>query len=152
MHMVSARLLLLIVALPVSFPAMAEIYKWVDDQGRVNYSDRSDGGSSSLQVEVDDSPSTSPAIDSLSREEKRRRLLETMQEDRYEKENRRAKEKAERKRDHRMCIQYKDRMRLYEQVGRLYKLDNDGNRNYMSNEERDGSVRDLQARINKYCH
>jgi hypothetical protein len=43
-------------------------------------------------------------------------------------------------------------MRLYEQVGRLYKLDNDGNRNYMSNEERDGSVRDLQARINKYCH
>jgi cell division protein FtsN len=152
MYMVIARLLLFIVALLTAYTAMAEVYKWVDDQGRVSYGDRPQDESPSQRIEVDDAPTVAPAGDSMSREEKRRRLLETMQEERYDKQQRRAEEKAERERDHRRCIQYKDRMRQFERASRLYSLDREGNRVYMSSEERDRSTQDLQASINKYCH
>lgn len=152
MYTVSARVILVIAALQVAFPASAEIYKWVDGQGRVHYGDRPEGESSTQQIEVDEAPSAPPSSDSMSREEKRRRLLETMQEDRDEKAERRAQKKAERERDHRNCIQYRDRKRQLESASRLYSLDRDGNRVFISNEERDRTMRDLQARINKYCH
>jgi hypothetical protein len=152
MYMISPRMLLFVVALLAVFPAMAEIYKWVDDQGRVNYADRAEGDSPALRIEADESPSTAPASESMSREEKRRRLLETMQEERYEKQERRAKEKADREREHRKCIVYKDRMRQIERASRMYSLDRNGNRIYMSDEERDKSTRALQASIDKYCH
>jgi hypothetical protein len=152
MYMVIARLLLFIVALPAAYPSIAEIYKWVDEQGRVSYGDRSNGASSVLQIEVEDSHTSTPTSDSLSREEKRRRLLDAMQEDRYEKENRRAEEKARFERNHRICVQNRDRMRQIEHAGVLYTLDSDGNRVYMSSEEREGSMRALQASIRKYCH
>jgi hypothetical protein len=152
MYMVYARLLLYTAALLAVFPANAEIYKWVDDQGRVNYGDRAEADSSTLRIDIDAPPSAAPAGDSMSREEKRRRLLETMQEDRYEKKERRAQENADRARNHRRCIVYKDRMRQIEHAGRVYSLDKDGNRIYMSDEERDKSTRELQASINKYCH
>jgi hypothetical protein len=144
-----SRLLLAFAALPFAFSAMAEIYKWVDESGRVNYGDKPGGESSSLQIDADRLASEN---DSAAREEKRRRLLESMQEDRLEKEQLRARKKAEREREHRMCIQYKDRMRQFERASTLYSLDTDGNRIYMSNEERDRTTRDLQSKINKHCH
>lgn len=152
MYAFIARSLLGLVVLLIALPASAEVYKWVDDQGRVHYGDQPMDETSTLQIEIDEIPTNAPASDSLSREEKRRRLLESMQEERFEKKERRAKKKAERERDHRKCILYKDKMRRFENAGRLYSLDRDGNRVYMSSEEREKSTRDLQARIKKYCH
>lgn len=152
MYILRARCLLTAIALLATFSASAGIYKWVDDEGRVHYGDRPASDAPTLQIEVDEAPSTAPASDALSREEKRRRLLETMQEEREEKAERRADIKAERERDHARCIQYKDRMRRFERASRLYSLDRDGNRVYMSSEQRDKSTRELQAKIRKYCH
>jgi Domain of unknown function (DUF4124) len=152
MYTVFLRLLLALAALATACPATAQIYKWVDENGHVYYGDRPEADSTSLQIPVDDDTAVAPANDVLTREEKRRRLLESMQEDRYEKSERRAKEKAERERERRLCNQYRDRQRLYESAGRLYNLDRDGNRIYMSIDERDKSTRELQRNINKHCH
>lgn len=152
MNTVVARYSLAAVALLAAFVTSAGVYKWEDDQGRVHYGDLPAGDVSTQEIEIDEAPSAAPASDSMDREEKRRRLLEAMQEERYEKEANRAAEKAERERDHRKCIRYRDRMRQYESAGRMYTLDRDGNRVYMSTQERDRAMQDLRASISKYCH
>jgi hypothetical protein len=42
-------------------------------------------------------------------------------------------------------------MRHYERASALYKLDDNGNRVYMSEADRARATKDLRAKISKYC-
>jgi hypothetical protein len=42
-------------------------------------------------------------------------------------------------------------MRHYERASALYKLDKNGNRVYMSENDRAQATKNLRANINKYC-
>ena len=87
----------------------------------------------------------------MSREEKRERLLDAMAEDRVEKQEKLEKQKAIKEQNRRKCNAYRDRMRHYERASALYKLDDDGNRVYMSEADRARATKDLRAKISKYC-
>ncbi len=87
----------------------------------------------------------------MSREEKRERLLQSMEEDRLEKKQQREKQQALKKQNRKKCNRYRDRMRHYERARGIYRLDKDGNRVYMSDADRSKATRKLQKQINKYC-
>jgi len=144
-----ALLLILIVPLASS----AGVYKWVDDNGKVHYGDQPQSSQPSVELNIDDTPSMSPGSsdNGMSREEKRERLLQSMQEDRFEKQEQKEKQQALRAQNKKKCNRYRDQMRHYQRANSLYKLDQDGNRVYMSDGERSRSTKKLQARINKYC-
>ena len=87
----------------------------------------------------------------MSREEKRERLLQSMQEDRLEKQEQREKQQAARAQNRQKCNRYRDQMRHYQRASALYKLDQSGSRVYMSDGERSRAMKKLQSKIDKYC-
>ena len=128
------------------------VYKWVDENGKVHYGDQPQAKTPAVEVDIDDSaPVSSGNDDRLSRAEKRERLLQSMEEDRVEKQEQREKQKALNEQNRKKCNRYRDRMRHYQRASGLYRLDNNGNRVYMSDADRSRATKNLQAKIKKYC-
>ena len=116
--------IIFLLGLIVSISAHAGVYKWVDENGKVHYGDQPKASQPTVEMNIDDTtPAPSFSDDNLSREEKRERLLQAMEEDRLH----------------------------YERANSLYRLDKDGNRVYMSDGERASATKNLRAKINKYC-
>ncbi len=146
------RNLILLYILTVPIVAHAGVYKWVDENGKVHYGDQPQASQPIVEMNIDDTtPVPSSSGDVLSREEKRERLLQSMEEDRVEKQEKREKQLAVKEQNRQKCNQYRDRMRHYERANSLYKLDKDGNRVYISDADRVSATKNLQAKIKKYC-
>jgi hypothetical protein len=139
--------LLLITAVSAS----AGVYKWTDSLGQVHYGDRPDAVSGAEEVKVDGKASSGIAVDDESRDEKRQRLLDVMQEDRHDKQQQREKERLEQEKRQRRCVSLKDRLRRAESATGVYRLDRDGNRVFLSDQGRKQSENNLRAQIDKYC-
>jgi len=146
------KYLTLLISLAVPIVTHAGVYKWVDENGKVHYGDQPKTSEPAVEMKVDDAaPTPSYSDDELSREEKRERLLQSMEEDRADKQEMREKQKAEKEKNRQKCNRYRDQMRHYERASSLYKLDKDGNRVYMSDGERARATKNLQSNIKKYC-
>jgi len=136
--------------------AQADIFKWVDENGTVHYGDKPTAGSQAIDVRQQ-KKSVRPSVDSnsdeeeLTREEKRRRILDTFEEDRIAKNEAREKKKKEKARKRKKCNRLKDYQKRARNSGRMYQLDKDGNRVYMSQDQRSQSEQNLQKRIKKDC-
>jgi hypothetical protein len=133
--------------------AHAGVYKWIDEDGKVHYTDSPMATQPSVEMNVDDS-ATVPVHGKdgqLSREEKRERLLQSMAEDRLEKQEQREKQKAIKRENRKKCNRYRDQMRHHERASSLYRLDKNGERVYMSDSDRAKATRRLQAKIKLYC-
>jgi len=129
--------------------ANAEIFKWVDEKGNVNYSDKP--ASSSVQLNISEEESKPVNKTDEARTERRRKLTEAMTEDRLEKAKKKSKEKKKKEKLNRKCIFAKDRLTNYKRAGSLYKLDKDGNRNTLTEEQHNESIKKLEKNIQKYC-
>ena len=146
------KILLILPILILPIAAQASVYKWVDENGKVHYGDQPKVSQPAVEMSIDDtSPAPSPSNDGMSREEMRERLLESMEEDRLEKLEKREQQQALKQQNRTKCNRYRDRMRHYERANSLYKLDDDGNRVYISDSERARATKNLQAKIKKYC-
>jgi len=144
----------LVIFLILPAVTLAAVYKWIDDDGNVHYGDKPTASEPSVEVDVDEIVSV-PLYDSnkgsMSREERRERLLQSMEEDRLEKREQREKQQALKKQNRKKCNRYRDRMRHYERARAVYRLDKDGNRVFMSDADRTKATKNLQKKINKYC-
>lgn len=141
----------LILIILVTVQTHAEVYKWTDDKGQVHYGDKPIAVPEAEAFGVDTRKNSGVALDDKTRVEKRQRLLDAMAEDRKEKVKQREKARAENADRQRRCVYYKDRLRLSQQASGVYRLDQDGNRVFLSEAGREQSSRNLQAQINKYC-
>lgn len=149
MNGIMKRILLLLTCLYLSSSVSAEIYKWVDDQGRTHYGDKPADEADSLQVDV----SKKGHFDSSeNRAEKRQRLLDAMQEDRLRKQQQADKQREQQQYAKRRCAVARDRLKQYESVGYLYRLDKEGNRVVIPTEKRDQLTERLRNDIRKNCN
>jgi len=145
--------LLIIIAVLYTASVQAEVYKWVDEKGRVHYGDKPTTGSQAVEVRQygsSNKPATS-GDDELSRDEKRQRISNMLEEDRLAKNKKREKKNEQREKKKRKCNRLKDRQRHYERATGLYNLDKNGNRVYISNEQREKSEQKLRQQIKKAC-
>ena len=142
------RILLLLTCLYLS-SVSAEIYKWVDDQGRTHYGDKPADQADSLQVDVSKKGHFDSSDD---RAEKRQRLLNAMQEDRFRKEQEADEQRKQQQYAQRQCVIARDRLKQYERAGYLYRLDKDGNRVVTSTEKRERMTEKLRDDIRKNCN
>lgn len=143
------NLLAIFLALLVSTSANAEIYKWVDEHGKVHYGDKPNPKSEQLNISEESSPSKS--LSKQEREERRKRLIDAYNEDRAQKKEQAEKDRKKKARLNRNCAIAKDRLKGYMRAGSLYDLDKDGNRINLSKEEREKATNSLRKQINKYC-
>jgi len=89
--------------------------------------------------------------DDSSRDEKRRRIADAMEEDRLEKKEASDKEKLERKKRKAHCNQLKDTRKRLKKASGMYKLDKNGKRVYLSDKQRSKNEKSLDKEIRKYC-
>jgi len=128
--------------------APAEIYKWVDEQGKIHYGDRAQVNSTEMDIVVTKKANVKI---SESREIKRQKLLDAYAEDNKRETKEKEELKKQKKKLERNCAYSKDRIRRYERARSLYNLDKDGNRITMSDEERQKAVSGLKKDIKKHC-
>jgi hypothetical protein len=144
------RTILLIIICVLSAAVQAEVYKWIDEKGVVHYGDKQQDGAA-IEMQVDTSESETTSESNVSRDEKRRRIADALEEDRLEKKETREKKKAERERNKRQCNRLKDKMKRMKKAAGLYKLDKEGNRVILSDQQRSRNEKSLSNQIKKYC-
>ena len=130
-------------------PASAQVYKWVDEQGRVHYSDQPQG-SEGRTVPI---RRTAPA-ESTTEQDRRavqERLLQDFERDRVEREEARAREAQEQAQRERNCILARDYLRNLESAGLLYDLDDQGNRRVLNEAERKRAEQDARRDVEHWC-
>lgn len=123
------------------------VYKWVDDEGNVHYSDRTN--ISAEKLKVDATRGSRDEVDE--RNEKRDRLLSVMQEERLEKKLAKAeadKNKAQRKAK---CEKAQDNLKQYQTAGYLYRLDEQGNRHVLEGEEYTEAMKQANDEVKHWC-
>ena len=132
-------------------PAVAEIYQWKDADGNVHFTDQPPVNQKSDTVNIRTAPASgapassapasaataasTPAAATESPQERQKKMLKIMDEDRAAK-NEAAKKTGDEQRKRQMdCARLKDQQRQFAQGGRYYTVDSKGERIYKNDDE-----------------
>ncbi len=133
-------------------PALAQVYKWVDAQGVTHYDSAPPPGSSSKVQTL--AISTAPSADSSAssswqdKDNEFRARYDKRKSDEAKEDAKKKKELAARQT---ACLKARTRMATYQQYGRIYHVDQDGNRVFLSDAERDQQYANIQAQVANNC-
>ncbi len=133
--------LFLILAL-AAWPAWAQIYKWVDEQGRIQYGEKPPASAKSapLRPPPPSGATQRPAQDVAGQERDfRRRQIQ-----RGEEEERQA---SQAQADRARCEQVKEELTLIESVGSVYRREK-GEKVYL---DRSAEIERRRAQVARYC-
>ncbi|HTT07303.1 MAG TPA: DUF4124 domain-containing protein [Gammaproteobacteria bacterium] len=142
------RMLSLLPLLAPVTASYAEVYKWVDEQGKVHYGDHP-GNARSQPVQIQAAPQPDP--DSAERREKSQKLLNEYSDDQTEQKKQqesREKEAAQRKVN---CELAKKNLDTYEHAATLYTTDKDGERHNLTDDEYKKAIETSHANVKKWC-
>ncbi len=136
----------------VSVNATAGIYKWVDEDGRVQFGDRPPPeGTNSDEVVMRNQGPVSEVAAPVNRKEARERLLEQYQRERAEKKEAAAKKREEKKQRAALCSYARSRVTRYLESGSLYRNAPNQERKYLTDQERDTALARARADVKKWC-
>ncbi len=130
-------------------PAIAQVYKWVDEKGVTHYGERAPLGKKAQEVEqrmANPGPAPGKAAQPGWKEqdlEFRRRRIETEQTE--------AKDKQQESSQRRACNQARDQLTQMKSARGLYRLNEAGERVFQSDEERKASIARLEQLISERC-
>ena len=130
-------------------PAIAQVYKWVDEKGVTHYGERAPQGKKAQEVEqrlANPGPAPGKAAQPGWKEqdlEFRRRRIEAEQTE--------AKDKQQESSQRRACNQAHDQLAQMKSARGLYRLDDKGERVFQSDEERKVSIARLEQLISERC-
>ena len=131
--------------------AMADqMYKWVDSAGQVHYSQTPPPGTAvqakSVDIQGAQQYTTDPQI--VQQEQRQQQDAAAQAKADQHRADLEARNKAIRAQN---CVNLKARLQFLEQSGRVFTVDADGNRHYISDEDHDKEEQDLKAKIAKDC-
>ena len=140
---------LLLMSLPM---AQAEIYKWVDDNGQVHYSEKApDKKRAAKEIHLPKHTPQATPVSPAQRRQKRDNLLRAFDEERNLRKQARAKKEHDEARNRRNCMRARDRLKNYERASVLYDLNEKGERVYYSDAQRNQAEANLRNQISKWC-
>ncbi len=126
----------------------AELYRWVDEHGQTHFADRPQH---SQPHEIAVRPAAAAPADPAQRMDKTRRLLNAFHLERQQEREAKAKRQEQTEQRRRNCIQARDKLRQASEAGNVYRLDDSGNRVYLSEPERAASIRRHQQAVAEWC-
>jgi len=138
---------LLLMVIPI---AQAGAYRWVDEDGQTHFGDRPPANAVSDEVRLESAP---PSLDAVASERKQR-VSEFLQQSAKE---RAAREKAEAKQEARAakleahCENLEARLKYLKSVSGIYRLNKDGERVFVNDEENERIREKFQARVQSEC-
>jgi molecular chaperone GrpE (heat shock protein) len=146
------RIIVVAIALALSPLAAAQLYKYVDKDGKTVYSDQPPPNTASKQVNVQSGPAAAPAAGPKSAVEKDKDLEKSRKEAR-EKQDKQAKAAQKDQEAEQRCAQARTAFQSYSDGGRLYKYNDKGERVFMDDAEieaaRERSRKDMDEACKK---
>ena len=133
----------------------ATVYKWIDEDGQVHYSSRSDNeNAEEIEIKnryIDSGNSTVP-LSAEERVNKQKRFLDALDaENKSISEDKRKKKEQEELRVSR-CNASRDQLRRAENASALYDLDEKGNRILLNKKQYEQAMSQARARVEKWCN
>ncbi len=129
----------------------AEIYKWIDADGNVQYGDRPSGAESEVQLQITSRPTDPARIEAqttarLEQQAAAREAAANEPQGPSEEELRaQARERAEK------CTMYRARLDKFVHSRRLYRADANGERVYLDEAETQAARDNVQRQVEEYC-
>ncbi|MGH8507591.1 MAG: DUF4124 domain-containing protein [Gammaproteobacteria bacterium] len=145
------RRMLLCVTLGVALASpglRAEMYKWVDDQGQVQYSQSPPPGRPSQTIKPP------PKVDSKAAREKLKQQLQDFElrsdkrQEQAETDQKKDTEAAERKA---ACEAARDKLTRLESNPRILRVDKDESRTRLTEEERQAAIVEARKKVEEHC-
>jgi hypothetical protein len=127
------------------------IHKWIDAQGRVHFGDRPPDASGAYAPSAGSPAPGGVAPSEAERVQRRQKMLDAYQQERLERQEAEAKQKAEEAERQRRCAVARDRLARYERSGRIYEPLSDGGQRFLSDDERDAELRTARNEVVRYC-
>jgi len=126
----------------------AEVYRWVDDKGQVHFGDQAREAS----THAIKPPSGAPTqANQQRRMHKTRKLLNAYRIERQQAREQTAKQKEQAEKRKRKCIRARDNLRKYTDYGNIYRLGEDGEREYLSEQERNALLQRSREAVAQWC-
>ena len=138
----------------ISGNASAEIYKWVDANGKVHYSDRKvDAAAIKLNTSTGATTLGQSSQDVEQRLMQQKKYLNYLSTERAERQEKRQALEQQKAKQKKYCAAIQDQLRSYtEEHTRWYELDEQtGERQYISDAELESRKQELQAEIKSSC-
>ncbi|MFT4584506.1 MAG: hypothetical protein ACI915_001368 [Gammaproteobacteria bacterium] len=128
----------------------AKVYKWLDEDGKTHYGDRTDSQARDPQeVRIMKSQATDASI--TSRQRRTEQLLKSYQKERHEKDARRVQANAEKRERQANCVAAQSSKQKFERASLIYTEDAQGNRIFLSDEQRTAAISDADRAIVQWC-
>ena len=144
------RLSAILVLILASATAPAEVYKWLDADGKVHYGDRPPAtGTDSQSLTLPPAPTRD--ADDERRSLLRSRLLEAIDAERTEKVQAEREAAAARQKQAQMCARARSDLARFERANIIYTNDPSGARIYMSDEARAEALSNAKLWIDEHC-
>lgn len=140
-------------AATLSVAAKAEVYRWVDDKGRVHFGDKAPA---TTQAETLDLPKVeeqpgAPDLSEFERMQRQKRLVQMLEEERLAKQEKKAKLAQEAQELEQYCTRFKNRLSYLDQYTHFFNEKDDGTRDYLSEEEADAYRTKLKSQYQREC-
>ena len=132
--------------------SLAEVYRWVDENGKVHFSDKKPQDQTK-QVEAVDVKAP-PVIDNPELHqtmEQNRERFKALDAEREMKAKQEAKENAEKQRNKKMCGYMRRKLAAMEKSSYVYTYNKNGERVIQNDATRDKAIKDAKKFINKNC-
>jgi hypothetical protein len=129
--------------------AGAELNKWVDERGKVHYSDQPPAGVEASTLRGAPAPASAPAA-SKSYVEREAELKKARQ-SKTEADERAIEQQSNAETEKANCAAARQTLRSLQQGGRMIEYDEKGERRYVGDDERQQRADKAQAEIGKWC-
>ena len=132
--------------------AHAGVYKWVDEQGKVHFGDRPPQQQDAEKIDMPEvKPSATPAVSDRERLRRQRKLVDALREEREIKEKQKQALEEKRQKQEKYCTRLKARVMDSERINRFYRYDENGERQYYSDQEADKLRQRLKDKYASDC-
>ena len=149
----TSRLFALLLLLPSV--AIAEYYQWRDAQGRVQFGDQPPANARDVKHIQNGSGANKPEgiapASDAERRERTQKLLDAWQSERKAAERDEARSRATAAESQQRCAALRDHLRYLETTPRLYRLDDKGERVFLTDEEYLRHRRETEALLQREC-
>lgn len=130
-------------------PAVAQVYKWVDENGGTHYGERPPQGAKSTAVEQH-LANPGPAPGKSAEPDWKQQELE-FHKRRIQAEQAASKSQQMEDSQRQACKQARDQLAQLNSARRVYRMDEKGERVFQSDEERDASKLRLEQQVSDHC-
>ena len=139
---------LLVALVSVQPQVHAQAYKWVDEDGKVYYSDQPPPGQDVEQIEI---KTTRSDVDSAQEAKDRSARIKALETERKTREKSRADSATERRERKEQCAAARERNSNLEWMKKIHEVDDQGNRTYLTDDEEEALKQQARDAVQELC-